>query len=580
VEEEWLDAIPAEDAARLREFCRRLSGLRAIAPLRPLDDLVERTMNAFEYDLALLARPGGAGRMANVRKLMRLAGEFEEHEGRDLRAFLDAATASTRRDEREGMAPVSAEDHDGVRIMTVHAAKGLEFPVVAVPDLGRALSAGHRYGDVALGSERDGRRRFGMRLAFPAAASEGLWDLEELLAEERDAEAEEGCRLVYVAATRARSKLILSGIHSPATCEPLDEARAGDTPLRRLLPELVSFGWRGGDARLALPAPGGTGEVGLRVLTSEPTPERAERLRVRRPPAPAVETRAPADGVPPLLDGGPRSTPVGHLSYSALDEFDRCGYRFYIERVLGVREASRDAAGEETRTDEGRDELPDPAPTGEGAPRRELALGFGNAVHAALEWSARHGWAEPGTEHLRAVLEHEGLGAGESLERAQAMISGWLRSSLRGELEGQLRAEAPFALPLGGGIVRGKIDLLAESANAVTVLDYKTDALAGTAPADHGARYATQRAIYALAVARGELPVRAVHLFLDAPDDPVVEVFDEPALAAARARLEGLVGAIREGEFAPTTEPTVALCFGCPAAARLCSRPAWTPSRA
>ena len=44
----------------------------------------------------------------------------------------------TERDEREGVAATQAEDHDGVRIMTVHAAKGLEFPVVAVPDLGRA----------------------------------------------------------------------------------------------------------------------------------------------------------------------------------------------------------------------------------------------------------------------------------------------------------------------------------------------------------------------------------------------------------------------------------------------------------
>ena len=138
-----------------------------------LDTLVERTLTAFDYDLELLRRPRGAGRMANVRKLMRLAREFESHEGRDLRGFLASAAELTERDEREGLAATQAEDHDGVRIMTVHAAKGLEFPVVAVPELARGLAQGERQGDVVIGRIEpggdDGRARFGLRLA-PAAA--------------------------------------------------------------------------------------------------------------------------------------------------------------------------------------------------------------------------------------------------------------------------------------------------------------------------------------------------------------------------------------------------------------------------
>ena len=90
-EERWLEAIGAEDAARLERFCGVLAGLRAEAALHPLEELVERTMNAFGYDLGLLARPGGPGRMANVRKLMRLAREYEANEGRDLAIIRDAA---------------------------------------------------------------------------------------------------------------------------------------------------------------------------------------------------------------------------------------------------------------------------------------------------------------------------------------------------------------------------------------------------------------------------------------------------------------------------------------------------------
>ena len=198
--ERWLAAIDADDAERLERFCSTLAGLRAEAPLRALDDLVERAMDAFGYDLALLARPGGPGRMANARKLMRLARSFEASEGRDLAGFLLAADESTRRDEREGMAPVQAEGYDGVRVMTVHAAKGLEFPVVAVAEMGRRLNAGHRWDDVLVGRPEPGAdRRFGMRLAFPATDPVGLWELHELGEEENLAQAEEGARLVHVA---------------------------------------------------------------------------------------------------------------------------------------------------------------------------------------------------------------------------------------------------------------------------------------------------------------------------------------------------------------------------------------------
>ena len=230
---QWLEQIPAQDVERLERFCRVLGALRAQAPLRTLEELIERTMSAFGYDLGLIARDGGPGRMANVRKLMRLAREYERNEGRDLAGFLSLAAESTRRDEREGMAAVQAEGHDGVRVMTVHAAKGLQFPIVAVPDLGRGLNAGHRHEDVFIGpldAGGQGSCRFGMRLAFASSKSFGLWELGDLDELESAAEAEEGCRLVYVAASRAQERLLLSGIYRPSDLEPLEkEGRSSTT---------------------------------------------------------------------------------------------------------------------------------------------------------------------------------------------------------------------------------------------------------------------------------------------------------------------------------------------------------------
>jgi ATP-dependent helicase/nuclease subunit A len=593
---EMLGAIDEGDAERLRAFCATIARLRAEAAVTPLDVMVERTMNAFGYDLALLARPEGTGRMANVRKLMRLAAEFERNEGRDLRAFLVQANESTRRDEREGQAPVQAEDYPGVRIMTVHGAKGLEFPVVAVPDLDRALDAGHRSEDIWIGrlDAEGAQARFGLRLAFPTANSFGVWELTELDQEEKQAEAEEACRLVYVAATRARERLILSGVFKPGHVEPADELKTSDTALRRVLPDLARRGWTGGDGSVGMPVPeAATADATpapsaeLLITISEPGPERARELCRRHPPVSAGVEREEAR-TPPILDQGPSPVPLGHLSYSALDAFKRCGYRFYVERVLGVRGGAvvpvpADGAPETGDADRPADaELADPESDGD-APARSptAAKALGNAVHAALEWSARSGWEAPGEDRLRALMAREGVTTDEAIARASGLIEGWLNSRLRAELGGMtLRAEAPFVLPVAGTILRGSIDLLASGDAESIVVDYKTDRVGTGGTAALRDRYAAQRAVYALAAAGGGgRTVRAAHVFLERPGDPVVEVFDPPALEAARYRLEGLVAQIRSGIFEPAAEPYAALCFGCPAAPRLCPRPKWRPRR-
>ncbi|MDX6581088.1 MAG: hypothetical protein QOI10_272 [Solirubrobacterales bacterium] len=578
--ESWLEPIPEADQARLRRFCELLAQLRAEAPLLTLEQLIERTMTAFGYDLGLIAREGGAGRMANVRKLMRLARDYEANEGRDLAGFLALAAESTRRDEREGMAAVQAEGHDGVRVMTVHAAKGLEFPVVAVPDLGRGLDAGHQHADMVIGPPTDdGGRRFGMRLAFPSARSVGIWELADLNTAESEAEAEEGCRLVYVAASRAQDRLILSGLYKPSDLEPAERPKPNDTPLRRLLPALAERGFDGTETEIALPGPlsvDGSSrqpDAPLRIRISEPGAKRAAELVRSFPAPPEDDPLAAAGQAPPLLDPSPGPVPIGHLSYSALSQYEGCGYRFYVERVLGAREAL--AASEDEAADQPADP---PAELVEPGIDRGLALGIGNAVHAALEWSARHGWEPPADTRLAELLAREGLAGEEAAERARRLVAGWLDSELRASLgSAPARAEVPFVLDLGSTVARGQIDLLVAGGDgAPTVIDYKTDALDGRTAGERGERYEVQRQVYALA-AGGATGARAVHVFLEAPDDPVIEEFDPERLAAAREHLEAMVERMRGGVFEVAAEPFPALCFGCPAAARLCPRPKWKP---
>ena len=143
-EPERLDADPgSRSSSCCAASSRRLAGLRERGPRLSLAGLIEAATTETGYDLAVLMRPAGEARFANVRKLMRLAAEFEAREGRDLRGLLDFLAARAESD-AEAQAATAAEGHDGVRIMTVHNAKGLEFGVVAVPDLSRSLLAGAR----------------------------------------------------------------------------------------------------------------------------------------------------------------------------------------------------------------------------------------------------------------------------------------------------------------------------------------------------------------------------------------------------------------------------------------------------
>jgi ATP-dependent helicase/nuclease subunit A len=567
-----IDQIPERDAARLSRFCEALAELRDNAPRLGLEELTDRTMTRFGYDLATLMRSRGPRRLANVRKLMRMARAYETAEGRDLRGFLDFLDEAAGRADREGEAATEAEEHDGVRVMTVHAAKGLEFPVVAVADLGRRLLAPRRPSVRIDRAEEEGEEpspaRVGVRLARFGAKAVPLYAYDELIAEAERDEAAESCRLAYVAATRAQDHLILSGCYAPdkvADPVPEDELPAGTPVSERLLRALEVTEPEDGFVELAPPRPRpglearfAPARLALEVNLPDPVAFRALARVAESPGEPAP---TPAGRPPLLIDRSPPEPASGHLSYSALAGYGRCGYRFYTERILGMPGLDREdrsADGEAT-----------------GSARR---FGFGNAVHALLEWSARHGWRTPPAELCAELLRGEGLrGTAEERERTGEMVDRWLESELCAELRdarARVRAEMPFLLPVGGSIVRGAIDLLAETDGGPLVVDYKTDSLAEAAPEELVDRYAVQRKIYALAASpAGSGAVRTAFAFLDSGGSPVCAEFGPDDLGSARSDLEELVAGVGSGRFAVTDSPHWALCHDCPARQRLCSHP-------
>ncbi|HET9121697.1 MAG TPA: UvrD-helicase domain-containing protein, partial [Solirubrobacterales bacterium] len=546
--------IPAEELERLGRFAEVLGRLRRSSTEGGLETLVERTSSAFDYDLATLGREDGRERWANVRKLMRLAREFEASEGPDLGGFLEYLDSRATSRDREAEAATRAEGHAGVRVMTVHGAKGLEFEVVAVADLGRKLQLGWsplRVEPGEEGPEGGELARVGVQLGRLGRPAERLHDYQDLAELAADRDAEEEARLAYVAATRAKRRLILSGTYSR---NALKKDIDGRKPIAlQLIGSLLDKDLTERD--LDIPAAGEGYPAGrLRLSVVEPGPGVGAELLAPRESSPPVE---PVDEAEPPL-GRPDVPPalIGGLSYSALSAFENCGYRFYVERVLGIREPEVVAVEGETS-----------------APEVRRRFGPGLAVHSLLEWSARNRWREPGQDRIAAALGEQGLDRNEGAEQVRDLTAAFLASPLRDEIaDARVSPEVPFVLSIDGTLIRGSIDLLVQRADgSVLVVDYKTDRLQGRDPADTVARYSIQRDLYALAAAARGTPVETAYVFLERPEQPVCQSFGETELEAARGRVEVVLARLAEGHFEVTDRPHRALCGDCPAGERLCS---------
>ena len=291
---------------------------RQVAARSGVERLIDRALERTGYDLAVLAMPGGQRRLANVRKLMRLAREHEAAHGPDLRGFLELVTRRARAgfgagsgEARESEAPVEGEALDAVRLMTIHRAKGLEFEVVCVADLGR----GPRWRAELLRVGRDGR--FGLRLAEPGTGRrESALDYKALGDERIAAEAREERRLFYVAMTRARERLILSGAAKLEAWPGLENGGGGG-PIAWIGPAVEQL--EGVEVTFVRPEDVPPAGAAARAV-------RSGRYAAR--PVRSPHHRDLPDAVAP---------PVSALSYSSLAAYRRCGYRFYAERVLGCR---------------------------------------------------------------------------------------------------------------------------------------------------------------------------------------------------------------------------------------------------
>ncbi len=269
---------PEGVSPEVRAFCARavvvLDDLRDKTPFAAPAALLERALALTGYEAVWAPLQGGEQALANVRKFVGIARTLSDHSLDELVTYV-----RRRRDElaaREGLAVL--DDSDAVRLLTVHGAKGLEFPIVFVPE-------GHLRSRESYDQVRWREEGIAPTLSKEVGSTEsrprpGFYSY--LLQRDEEEESAEHKRLFYVAATRAADTLYVSG----------DEARGGDGWLTSALDALGTDPPGGVEIRPTLPAD-------LRSIARRPAPS-----PVAAPPEHEEE------GIMPTLVARPRVIPL------------------------------------------------------------------------------------------------------------------------------------------------------------------------------------------------------------------------------------------------------------------------------
>jgi ATP-dependent helicase/nuclease subunit A len=526
------------DERLMRAFRQRYDRLVEAMPRLSLERLCERVVAEHDYDLAVLAQWDGRRRYANMRKLARLARSYEELRGPDVEGFVRFVAEQEAVGARELEAVAEEEGADAVRLLTIHAAKGLEFKVVIVADAGRDRVPPSPDEILAL---PDGR--FGFRVADPVTAKRrGAFDYEAVKEARRESERAERLRLYYVAMTRAKERLIVSG------SVDLGSGREVPTPIAWVLDRLEA------DEELA-----GAGEVPLELVRGDARLlVRLDRFRPEEPVVVEVEAE-PEEGqlelfgaleeipalpaapeLPPLLAlTEPPLLRVRRLSFTALSMFEQCAYKYFARYGLGMSER--------------------PIEVEEGVGDGMSGTAIGSAVHALLE---EIDLAEPVVPELED-------------EQIRGFVAAYCESDLARRVAALtgVEKERHFTFEHDGVLVHGFLDVFHLADGRALVLDYKTNFLGEASPEEIVEEdYHQQRLVYALACFRaGAESVEVVYHFLERPDAPVEAVFSQADVPELEAELSAAIARIQAGEFPPT--PSDFACAGCPALDLVCAGP-------
>ena len=426
-------------------------------------------------EAVLTLQPNGEEQLANLRKLFRMANDLSVQKQATVQDFATRLQHLQEKQDREASATVAAED--AVQLMTVHKAKGLEFPLVAIPFLDTQFNKDKAR--VAWHPERG----LGISVREEDVTIAPSFLLQQIRELNTEKELEEKARLLYVALTRARDRLILSGSRKETKSRKPSTAKNWLNWLDYGLPK----DYAGiGRQDVTLETATATGLLPLSLEAEDFSPETLARL---------LEQAAPLQ-----MYGGKSMT---YFAASSLQEYVLCPRRYYYRVIEAIPPL------EETK----------------GQGRILPASLLGSLVHKVLEKYAKRRTGKPDggdkegtgrynseTEKLwqtcyREAVEEVAGGRFDLAGEAETLLRDYLHSDLFKSFSDRQRfAEYEFRLPLFRDdahiyTVSGVIDAVVEREKGkLEIIDYKS----GLPPRDNEIPegYAWQLALYKMALER------------------------------------------------------------------------------
>ncbi len=442
-------------AARL--LARLKEAVRLDSPQR----LGELILSESEAPVWLASGLRGAEASANIDKLFAMMAQYCRETGGGVSRFLSYVEQCRSVDVREELA--QTDTCDAVQLMTIHKAKGLEFPIVVLPEMDVRFPSK----TPAILVDENGHIGFSVRLGDEWVAN---WTQQQMAERYKRDEKAEAMRVLYVAMTRAKERLILTG------CRPKNLDEVYMAALREKSPaEAASWlDW------LLVHWPNGMAAAGA----GEVEPGKAAELG--KPPGLATDLRSWQAVYPLAIDFSHdrRQQPI-MLSATALQVYHLCPRWFFYQYRMRMPACKK-------------------TPAGTGAPSGEDARAIGLLAHKALELVIGGKTVrEAIVEAIRCVPEgrrHEAF--------VEAMVVRFLTSKYGAYLQGgAAQAEVPFfftaPLPSGRELrFTGVVDCLVKQDDArYVVLDYKTNLLPDESQAQEKASaYEHQLMLYTLAV--------------------------------------------------------------------------------